>query len=429
MKTRIVTPVVFSLFLGLNFSGSTLAIPNVDLVERSIVRVVIGGHGTGWVVSPGIVATNWHVTNGNTTFEIYPAGTNDEYRGEIIWQGNSDRDIGLIRVPGLDLTPFKLKTEDALRGSDSFTVGFPSLGDDLTGRANLNVSVYGGTIALVTEDVAGVRIIQHTNIVNAGNSGGPLLDDCGRVLGLTTWGAENEDYSADFIWASMHVAELADQMDSLGIPYETDNSPCATGGVSAAGEDALAELGLLQDQLGDQEDAMNTLEQTVTNWGIGLALALALTLALRRPRQQLVRVYDEVSKRIGSTSRQAKHQQRPSTDSSSRPSADSMVMSGFSSGEKPFRFEFSAETIQQAGKGLSIGRSRELSDFVLDDEQISRRHLRVSYQDNKIQVEDLNSSNGSYLNGKLLAAFKQNKLNVGDRIKIGGTEVSVFSQK
>ncbi|PCH59961.1 MAG: hypothetical protein COC19_06475, partial [SAR86 cluster bacterium] len=159
--------------LALLYTAQSLAIPAVDEIESSIVRVVIGGHGTGWVVSPGVIATNWHVTDGNTSFDIYPAGTDQEFRGELIWQGNSARDIGLISVPGLNLTPFKLFTDDAIRGSDSYTVGFPGLGDDLTGRANVNVSVYGGTIALVTENVNGVRIIQHTNIVNAGNSGGP----------------------------------------------------------------------------------------------------------------------------------------------------------------------------------------------------------------------------------------------------------------
>jgi hypothetical protein len=405
---------LFSLIAGLSLSGLLFAAPNVDLVERSIVRVVIGGHGTGWVVSPGIVATNWHVTDGNTVFDIYPAGTNQEFRGELIWQGNSNRDIGLIRVPGLTLTPFKLHTEDAGRGSDAYTVGFPGLGDDLTGRANLNVSVYGGTIALVTENTYGVRIVQHTNIVNAGNSGGPLLDDCGRVLGLTTWGVENEQYSADFIWASVHVSELANQMDTLGIPYETDNSPCATGGVSATGEEGL--------------------EQTIRNWGIGFAVALALTmaLALRRPRQQLVRVYDEVSRRIGGASPNRKQDSSQSRSShgggasvAGQAAVKQLVMSGMGDGKNSFRFEFGLESLQQSGKGLSIGRSRELSDFVLDDRAISRRHLRVSYRDNEIMVEDMNSSNGSQLNGKLLPAFKPQKLNVGDRIQIGNTEIAV----
>ncbi|PCJ26894.1 MAG: hypothetical protein COA96_04500 [SAR86 cluster bacterium] len=420
------------------FHTGSLANPDVEKIESSIVRVVIGGHGTGWVVSPGVVATNWHVTNGNTTFDIFPAGTNQEYHGELIWQGNSDRDIGLISVPNLDLTPFKLRTEDAIRGSDSYTVGFPGLGDDLTGRTNLDVSVYGGTIALVTENVAGVRIIQHTNIVNAGNSGGPLLDDCGRVLGLTTWGVENEQYSADFIWASVHVAELANQLDTLGIPYETDNSPCATGGASAAGVEALAELGFLQDQLqdqiGDQEGAMDSLELLVRNWGIGLGtiLALTLVLALRRPRQQLVRVYDEVSRRIGAAGKTSSSNQSGSSKSRSsvvsQGNASDIVFSGSTSAHNTFRFEFSIDTLKQAGKGLSVGRSNELSDFVLADKEISRRHLRVSsLSGNQIQIEDLNSSNGTYVNGQLIAAFKPRVLNVGDRVKIGTTEIAVSS--
>ena len=243
-------------------AGYVSAQSYVDEVERSIVRVVIGGHATGWVVSPGIVATNWRVFDGSRTFEIYPAGTDEEFRGELLWQGDEDLDIGLIEVPGLTLEPFSLFTGDAPRGSDSYTVGFPGLGDNVTGRANTNVSVYDGTVALVTENTAGVRIIQHTNIVNAGNSGGPLLDNCGRVLGLTTWGVENEQYQADFIWASVHVSELAAQLDVLGISYETDNKPCLGSDITQQDLDALHELQHLQQTQAAPELAQAEFQQT-----------------------------------------------------------------------------------------------------------------------------------------------------------------------
>ena len=102
-----------------------------------------------------------------------------------------------------------------------------------------------------------------------------------------------------------------------------------------------------------------------------------------------------------------------------------LVLSGYARDKNPIRIEFDAKLLQQSGKGLSIGRSEELSDFVLADAQVSRRHLRVSDKDKQIMIEDLHSSNGTYVNGQLLAAFKPRPSHIGDRIKLGETEISV----
>ena len=101
------------------------------------------------------------------------------------------------------------------------------------------------------------------------------------------------------------------------------------------------------------------------------------------------------------------------------------MLSGSGGGAAPIRIEVDTDILRQAGKGLSVGRSEELADFTVADEQISRRHLRISLQQTQIMVEDLNSSNGSYINGQLLPAFKPRALHIGDKIKLGETEMSV----
>jgi len=62
-----------------------------------------------------------------------------------------------------------------------------------------------------------------------------------------------------------------------------------------------------------------------------------------------------------------------------------------------------------------IGRSAEC-DFVLDGKEVSRCHARIFYEDGKFKIEDLNSTNGTYLNGKRISITD---LKHGDEINIG----------
>ncbi|MDP3516846.1 MAG: trypsin-like peptidase domain-containing protein [Pseudohongiella sp.] len=427
--------------LSLTVAAKVHAAPDVDAVERSIVRVVIGGHGTGWVVSPGVVATNWHVAEGQTTYDIIPAGTSETYRGTLRWIGNSERDIALIDVPGLPLEPFTIHTGDPRRASQSYTVGFPGLGDDLTGRANTNVSVYGGTIALVVENSAGVKIIQHTNIVNAGNSGGPLLDNCGRVLGLTTWGVENQQYQADFIWASVHVSELARQMDSLGISYQNDPSACVDAAAGTVNFDTTAldsqlstqsqalsqqEAALSQQEvaLSEQSKALEQVTRQIYTYGSAGAVLLALTLALalRRPRQQIVHALGSVSRKI--TGFQPERYTDRAVGRPAAPAKSGLTLSGSISGRN-ISLPLEIKTLANEAHGISLGRQRDLVDFCLEDPTVSRRHLRFSLNNSSIEVEDLNSSGGTYLNGKQLLPFRKAAVKVGDRLKLGNVELWV----
>lgn len=419
---------------------------DVTKAEASIVRVVIGGHGTGWVVSPGVVATNWHVAEGNEVFDIIPAGTSDVYRGTVRWIGNDNLDIALLDVPDLPLPPLTIRTADTTRGTEAYTVGFPGLGDDFTGRENVDVSVYGGTVALVVENVVGVRIIQHTTIVNAGNSGGPLMDDCGRVLGLTTWGREREGVQADFIWASVHVGELAEQMDRLNIPYTTDNSPCTTTPSTAGAtisDDDLAELAtrlaedgnqlrdefasLVESRNNDNLAQLNELSTQLKTWGTVLAIALAITLllALRKPRQQIVHALDQMSRVVGRTSSSRAAGESARSATSSTDAVDGLVISGVADSGATVRVLLPKGLLETDKKGVSIGRDADIVDFSFASQSISRRHARFRWKDGRVHIEDLNSTNGTFVNGRQLDPFSLTPLNVGDNLKAGDTVLIV----
>ena len=75
-----------------------------------------------------------------------------------------------------------------------------------------------------------------------------------------------------------------------------------------------------------------------------------------------------------------------------------------------------------AGSVRTVGRGRQ-SDFIMpDDELISRVHCRLSASEAQLLVEDLDSTNGTYVNGECVEAMG---LKEGDRLRVGRSEFSV----
>jgi len=75
-------------------------------------------------------------------------------------------------------------------------------------------------------------------------------------------------------------------------------------------------------------------------------------------------------------------------------------------------------------KQIVIGRSSEL-DMVLVEDMVSRKHAKISFSDGKITIEDLGSTNGTFVNGEKV---KQTRLKEGDRILIGTSILKLVHQ-
>ena len=71
------------------------------------------------------------------------------------------------------------------------------------------------------------------------------------------------------------------------------------------------------------------------------------------------------------------------------------------------------------GPGLGIGRAAA-NDICIDDSFASGRHARLYDREGVVYIEDMNSTNGTYVNGRRLGA--QQVLHPSDRIRIGDTE-------
>ena len=70
-------------------------------------------------------------------------------------------------------------------------------------------------------------------------------------------------------------------------------------------------------------------------------------------------------------------------------------------------------------QSLSIGKKKGEVDFVLEDESVSRMHARITLDGDSVYLEDLNSTNGTFRNGRQMQPYEKARLDEGDEIKCG----------
>jgi len=77
-------------------------------------------------------------------------------------------------------------------------------------------------------------------------------------------------------------------------------------------------------------------------------------------------------------------------------------------------------------KNILIGRDKECRIPLTDDPLVSRRHALIEKKDDNYYIHDLDSTNGTYLNGNPVKKGTKKKINSGDIIKIGKYEFSII---
>ena len=81
--------------------------------------------------------------------------------------------------------------------------------------------------------------------------------------------------------------------------------------------------------------------------------------------------------------------------------------------------------LAEADFGLSVGRHPALCERVVEDPSVSRRHLRLSLRQGRLSLEDLNSLNGTLLDGRLLAPFQAVTAEAGQAVTLGAVALRI----
>ncbi|MGH6910439.1 MAG: S1C family serine protease, partial [Phenylobacterium sp.] len=156
-------------------------------IARAMASVAIvfaaDGSGSGFLVSDdGYLLTNYHVVGGAKFVKLkWSDGT--ESLGEIV-RSDRRRDVALVKTNAGDRAPLTVRTNLLQPGDAVFAVGSP------LGEKQQNTLTKG--IVSATRVYDGQPFIQSDVAVTHGNSGGPLLDEKGAVVGLTVSGLAPE---------------------------------------------------------------------------------------------------------------------------------------------------------------------------------------------------------------------------------------------
>jgi serine protease Do len=223
-----------------------VADPNdIAAASRSVVRVLVFpadeaetipiAHGSGVVVASGMILTNNHVIDEEgyeqaVRFVIVPSEGSATYAADLV-----------DRSPGNDLA--LLKTRERTRrsvaslfggvvtdGLDVYAIGYPGgvdiaqglSSDDIT-RPQTPVKTHGNVST--GRSVKAFETLLHTAPIGGGNSGGPLVDACGRVLGINSFGTISDGSDAEFFFA-VAVHEITAFLRKNGVSARMVNGPC-----------------------------------------------------------------------------------------------------------------------------------------------------------------------------------------------------------
>ena len=169
---------------SLRNSETTKQLTAQDIAEIALDSTVSlamnGGTGSGFFVGPGLIATNFHVIEGRTRGTAKLVGTNKEYVIVGYTAVDPERDLAILKVRAFDVKPLRLGNGDDFQVNDDvYAVGNP------LGRAYLEGTVSYGKISGIRVDPTR-KWIQMTAPITHGNSGGPVMNTKGEVIGIST---------------------------------------------------------------------------------------------------------------------------------------------------------------------------------------------------------------------------------------------------
>lgn len=453
--------------------------------ELGVVRVIVAiknsqsigySSGSGFYIGDNTLITNNHViadaSSGKLVVARKDGPTAIEIRDATVFWTDKELDIAILKVPDIGCEELTLSEAPVEKGSRAFAIGFPTSADasrrsgsgqmgpsekefinlafssnrGVIDNANIGLvqfldpTVTSGEIRKTLtrkwqpEYNTELEVLDHDVNIGHGNSGGPLFDECGRVIGINTQGLDAQTIKtlklADIVKNSSRITELISVLEKQNIAATVTSEPCI---IETAAE------------------GLNWKIWALLGVVAAAAVASLLITMLKKPATESYTQY------LGRVSGMSRINRRPASSgpawdggqivdaapsqpvsppvtppanpqASPPPTATgvwSLQGNNPEAGKSPsIHFQLTADLFQRYGGHVTIGRKPGVAHLVIDNTSISKAHAIVSLNNGSLTVRDNSSSNGTSLNGTRLAIGQQLTLNPGDQLQLGEVTLS-----
>jgi len=455
------------LFLCL-FAGARVRAFDAEAVKPSVPRIVLMINsnryeaGSGFVVHAEddycIVATNYHVIEDSSdqtnlfVLRKVPGGI-ETHKAEVILK-DADRDLALLKVPGFKANALTFSTVEPAQGDDLYSIGYPGVADsrenklalmklasngqegvvpdpDGLGSVYLEASVAKGGMRRMVMDhwqhlptTLPIKIIQDDVNIGHGNSGGPLFNVAGQVVGVNTATevAGRSSMDVDKFCVASHISALMDVLKQQNISFlQSDVVPNAGGGLAGAGSIV--------------PNSGNTSSVLLS---IVAVLAVAALIVAMRKREALVESYSHFVRRTDARQAPARREAEEGNSEITTPpenvhfrksaepeAAGAVIPGGYTlEGKDPddksaIRLVVDEALWAKAGERIIIGRCATKAHLCIRNQSVSGEHLSILRRDGGLLIEDCGSSNGTSVNGKKLLPYAPMPLGDKDLLQVG----------
>ncbi|MES2137744.1 MAG: trypsin-like peptidase domain-containing protein [Pseudomonadota bacterium] len=227
--------------------SSSAGADDIGAAARGVVRIIVAskdysdpenssvGFGSGFAISPHHIVTNAHVVEAaqnpyaDTVVAIVPSEGRRALTGVVIAY-DSVRDLAIIDVGDTRLEPLAIYSGPVDAGQHSAALGYPGNVDRATVESMYDLITPTAPVR-AEGNVSGQRRIEgtpallHTAPISRGNSGGPLVDECGRVLGINTYTAVTASGDSPFGFAVVSQ-ELMSFLHEHGEHFQQVGTAC-----------------------------------------------------------------------------------------------------------------------------------------------------------------------------------------------------------
>jgi hypothetical protein len=389
---------------------------SVSEAEKSVVRVIVVDQsgqikslGSGFAVGDGkSVATNFHVLEGGKEIYVVTKDINSslkKFNGTLHWY-SKEFDLAFIRIGPGKLEALRVAKQPPKKGDQVFAMGFPGAADMAIEWADesllIEPTLTNGSVGRLfnakwVRDGAYLSIVQHSAPINAGNSGGPLFDACGRVIGINTAKAlsfveKNQVDATTGIHFASDSKALFKGAEAANIRIDLDSTAC----------DSYSQNNRTEEKLQPLTPENPTLFLLVSISVFSLSTLIILLFKYKNNIQ---------------LNRQAKFlSNNTHKDKSIESSRVDYFLSGRDSSGIVFKLPIPTTNLERLE--FYIGRSGVQCQLVIDDQSVSRKHIKMIKLNESFFISDCGSKNGTKINGRPIGSEIE-RLQVSDEVTLG----------